>query len=109
MVFTIEHEHRAAVWINTCLERDRGRVQYAYVIPEVVVTLITLQLTPHQCVTQVGVVYERTALSVTMNAVVRRMSECDRAAGPTWASQIDKYLAGRRSDFSAPDRPRSAH
>ena len=49
MVFTVAHSHKTAVWINTAYDRASGSIQYAYVIPDVMVTLITLKIGRASC------------------------------------------------------------
>jgi len=93
MVFQIAHADRVATWVNTLFDSSTGRVQYVYVVPEVMVTVITLQLHPRGTATEVVVRYERTSLSSEADSVVREMAEHDRAAGPEWASQINAHLA----------------
>ncbi len=46
MVFTVAHSHLRAAWVNTEFDLKSGRIQYVYVIPDALVTVITLQLTP---------------------------------------------------------------
>lgn len=46
MVFQVAHGGMNAVWVNTDFDLEAGRVQYAYVIPDALVTLITIRLTP---------------------------------------------------------------
>lgn len=93
MVFTVAHGHRESVWVNTQLDWKSGRVQYVYVIPDALATLITLQLTAEGDKTRVDVEYDRTALSAEADAHVREMAEQDRAAGPEWERQVEEYLA----------------
>ena len=38
MVFRVRHGDRSAVWVNTAFDRAARRIQYVYVIPDVVVT-----------------------------------------------------------------------
>jgi hypothetical protein len=64
-----------------------------YVIPEVVVTVITLELTPDGQSTAVGVLYERTALADAANEVVKNMAAADRVAGKQWEQQINRHLS----------------
>jgi hypothetical protein len=92
MVFTVAHGHHEAVWVNTQLDLKNGRVQYAYVVPDMLATLITLQLTAEGEKTRVEVKYERTALNADADEHVRRMAEKDRAAGPEWEKQVNEYL-----------------
>jgi hypothetical protein len=93
MVFQIARGRQVATWVNTLFDPDTGRVQYVYVVPEVVVTVITLQLHSQGAGTEVTVRYERTSLSPESDAVVKAMAEHDRAAGPEWASQINAHLS----------------
>jgi hypothetical protein len=92
MVFKIRHGEKNAVWINTAFDRRAGRIQYVYVIPEVVATVITLKLVPRSGSTAVDVVYERTALDCAANETVRQMALRDRGAGEEWSRQVNQYL-----------------
>jgi hypothetical protein len=98
MVFKIRLGDRHAVWVNTTLDRVAGRVQYVYVIPDVVLTVITLQLAPNGGATSVEVVYERTALSSAANESVREMAARDSIAGMEWSRQINGYLVNHTLD-----------
>jgi hypothetical protein len=93
MVFTVRQGERNAVWVNTAFDPIGRRIQYVYVIPELVVTVITLELMPDGHSTAVGVVYERTALAAAANDVVRDMAARDRIAGAEWSRQINAYLS----------------
>ena len=93
MVFTVAHGHRTATWVNTCFDLQNGRVQYVYVLPEVLVTVITLRITPEGKRTHVAVAYDRTALNSEANEIVRKMAEDDGHSGPEWGGQINRYLA----------------
>lgn len=93
MVFKVSHEAGAAVWVNTAFDRKARRIQYVYVIPDVVVTVITLQLAPRGASTSVDVVYERTALLHSANDIVKNMALRDRLAGKEWNEQINRYLS----------------
>lgn len=93
MVFKIAHGAGNAVWVNTAFDRWARRIQYVYVIPEVVVTLITLQLTPRDGSTWIDVIYERTALLHSANDLVKNMASRDRLAGSEWSEQINRYLS----------------
>jgi hypothetical protein len=97
MVFKVSHEDKSAVWVNTAFDRTARRIQYVYVICEVLVTVITLKLTPAGYATNVEVIYERTALSAAASDFVQEMAARDRAAGQEWAQQINAHLhrAGR--------------
>ena len=94
MVFAVAHGDRNSVWVNTEFNRKMGRIQYVYVLPDMLATVITLQLTPEGRDTRVEVEYDRTALSAEQNAKVRGMAEQDRNAGAEWQQQINEYLQG---------------
>jgi hypothetical protein len=92
MVFTVAHGHRKSAWVNTELDLKNGRIQYVYVIPEALVTVITIRLTPDGKQTRVEVAYDRTSLSAEGDAHVRQMAEQDHKAGPEWEEQVNEYL-----------------
>jgi hypothetical protein len=93
MVFSVAHDHLKSVWVNTELDLQNGRIQYVYVIPDALATVITLRLKPDGNQTQVEVDYERTALSAEADGHVRHLAEGDRASGPEWEKQVNEYLA----------------
>jgi len=95
MVFSVAHEDKTAIWVNTAFDRAANRIQYVYVIPDVVVTVITLNLTPRGPSTHVSVSYERTALTGSAEELVRQMARNDKKSGPDWAEQINGYLKKR--------------
>lgn len=97
MVFTVAHNHLRSTWVNSEYDLKSGRIQYVYVIPDALVTVITLRLTPVGEQTQVEVEYERTALSAEADAHVRHLAEGDRRAGPEWEAQVNGYLVGGSS------------
>jgi len=92
MVFRVGHCDKTAIWVNTAFDQTSRRIQYVYVIPDVLVTLITLKLEPNGDSTNVDVVYERTALADAANEIVRDMAAGDRIAGEEWSQQINTYL-----------------
>ena len=96
MVFTVQHGNQKAVWVNTEFNLKDGRVQYVYVVPETLVTVISLQLTVMGNETRVDVGYDRTALNAEENARVQHLAEQDRQAGPEWAMQVNGYLKSRK-------------
>lgn len=102
MVFEIRHGDRNAVWINTAFDRMAGRIQYVYVIPDVVATVITLKLMPVSDSTIIDVVYERTALLRAANDVVKQMAARDRVADMEWGLQINGYLSRSHLGTVAP-------
>ncbi len=93
MVFTVDHDGRTGYWINTAFDLRAGRIQYVYVVPERLVTRISLTLTPQVENTHVQVTYERTALSPDANAQVETLAASDAAAGPEWGKAVNGYLA----------------
>jgi hypothetical protein len=96
MVFTVAHQHMRSAWVNTAFDPKNGRIQYVYMIPDALVTVITLNLTPQGQQTKVEVAYDRTALSPDADAHVRHMAEGDRGSGPEWEQQVNGYLAARK-------------
>jgi hypothetical protein len=92
MVFKVRHADSTAVWVNTLLDRTTGRIQYVYVIPDVLVTVISLNLKALGTSTHVDVLYERTALDAAANDRVSAMAANDRIAGAGWSRQINAYL-----------------
>lgn len=94
MVFTVAHGHKTVVWVNTTFDLDRGRIQYVYVIPDIMVTLITLTVTPEGQQTRVAVEYARTALNPDANDLVQQQADKDATEGPEWEKQINDHLKG---------------
>jgi hypothetical protein len=92
MVFKVVQGNHVAVWVNTALDRAANRIQYVYVIPDLVVTVITLRLSQTGPATHVAVTYERTALADAAGETVTQMAGRDKMAGPEWAQQINHYL-----------------
>jgi hypothetical protein len=95
MVFTVAHGDRTAIWVNTSFDPEARRVQYVYVIPGMVVTVITLKLSANGSSTHVAVTYERTALTSNANEVVSQMATHDRMSGPEWGNQVNSHLESR--------------
>jgi hypothetical protein len=93
MVFKVSVGERHAVWVNTAFDPMARRIQYVYVIPDVVVTVITLNLTPDGGSTTVDVIYERTALMPAANETVQLMASRDRLAAKQWSQQINEHLS----------------
>jgi hypothetical protein len=92
MVFKVTQGDHTAVWVNTALDRVANRIQYVYVIPDLVVTVITLRLKETGPSTHVAVTYERTALADAAGEAVSQMAARDKMAGPEWAQQINDHL-----------------
>jgi hypothetical protein len=93
MVFKVRHGDKNAVWVNTAFDRTARRIQYVYVIPDLVATVITLRLMADGDSTAIHVVYERTALLQAANDIVKEMALRDRIAGKEWSRQIDQHLS----------------
>jgi hypothetical protein len=93
MVFKVRHGDKNAVWVNTAFDRLARRIQYVYLIPDVVATVITLQLMPHGESTAIDVVYERTALLHAANDTVKEMALRDRIAAEEWSQQVNRHLS----------------
>lgn len=92
MVFTVAHDHLKSVWVNTEFNLKDGRVQYVYVIPDMLVTVITIRISPEGNATRVEVQYERTALSPEADGHVKHLRKQDRNADTEWEKQIEEYL-----------------
>jgi hypothetical protein len=97
MVFKVAQGKQTAVWVNTAFGRMANRIQYVYVLPDVLVSVITLGLKPTEESTHVQVTYERTALADAANNAVRKMAERDRISGPQWSRQIERLLHSDRT------------
>jgi hypothetical protein len=95
MVFEVGHGDKTAIWVNTVFDQTARRIQYVYLIPNMLVTVITLKLEPNADSTNIEVVYERTALAEAANEIVRDMAAGDRVAGKEWSEQINTYLRQR--------------
>ena len=96
MVFAVSHDHLSSLWVNTEFDLKNGRVQYVYVIPDAMVTVITIRLTPAGEQTRVAVRYDRTALSADADAHVQRLGKPDRQASAWWSQRINGYLAQQK-------------
>jgi hypothetical protein len=98
-VFTVKHGHATIVpWVNTAFDAQSGHVQYVYVIPNVLTTLIDVHIAAQDSQnTKVDVVYERSALTNGGDETVRHMAAQDRRAGQEWSAQINGYLQSMSS------------
>jgi hypothetical protein len=93
-VFTIKHGEHSATWICTAFDLESGYFQYAYIIPEIMVTLIDVHLNKRDAdTTAAHVVYQRTALTPEGNEHVDQFTESDRKAGPIWEQAINTHIA----------------
>ena len=94
-VFTLAHGARTATWVNTRFDLKAGRMEYVYVIPEVMTAAIAVALRPVSTdETIVEVTYRRTALDRQANDAVVAMGARDAASGPEWKAQIEAFWAG---------------
>ena len=96
MVFAVSHDHLSSTWVNTEFDLKTGRVQYVYIIPDAMVTVITIRLTPAGDQTRVDVRYDRTALSPDADAHVQRLGRPDPHAADWWDKRINGYLASQK-------------
>jgi hypothetical protein len=95
-VFTIHHGPVTAVWVNTLFDLEARHFQYAYFIPDIMVTTIDVRFTPTDANnTSVHVVYTRTALTPEGNDHVATFTNTDKSAAHDWQQAIDTYLASR--------------
>jgi hypothetical protein len=97
-VFTVQHGEHTAVWVNTVFDLAAGRMQYVYVLADLVATTIDVRL--HPIDTQhasVDVTYTRTALKADANEHVVAMGQHDAKQGPEWERSINTYLEHRSS------------
>ena len=96
MVFTVTHGGTHSVWVNTAFDPASGHVQYVYVVPGALATLIDIRVRALDSAgTSVSVAYERTALAAEVNDHVRALSAHDGASGPEWEAAIRAYLRGK--------------
>ena len=95
-VFTVRHGEHTAVWVNTLFDLKAGRMQYVYMLGDLLVTTIDVRLhatdTRH---TMVDVTYVRTALRPQANEHILAMGKNDREQGKIWEGSIHAYLHQR--------------
>jgi len=97
-VFTVNHGTSTLVWINTVFDLDARHIQYAYFLPESMVSTVDVRFNLIDAsTTQVKVVYTRTAHTPQNNELVGMMSENDRKKDKEWERAIDNYLANQKS------------
>jgi hypothetical protein len=102
-VFTIQHGEHKAVWVNTIFDLDGGRMQYVYVLGNLLATTIDVHLHPIDAQhTKVDVTYTRTALVAEANEHVAAMSKHDSKQGPEWERSINQYLEQHNTGPSRP-------
>jgi hypothetical protein len=102
-VFTVRHGAHTAVWVNTLFDLDAGRMQYAYVLGDLLVTTIDVRLhTIDAAHTKVDVTYVRTALRPEAQDHVTAMGKHDREQGKVWEDAIHAYLQRRTGPHTGP-------
>ena len=95
-VFTVRHGEHTAVWVNTLFDLKAGRMQYVYVLEDLLVTTIDVRLHSTDAGhTVADVTYVRTALRPEANDHVVAMGKNDRDQGKIWESSINAYLQRR--------------
>ena len=96
-VFIVHHGPVTAVWVNTLFDLEARHFQYAYFIPDIMVTTIDVRFNVTDAAnTGVHVVYTRTALTPDGNEHVTAFTATDKTAGHDWQNAIDAYLSARK-------------
>ena len=96
-VYTVHHGPVTAVWVNTLFDLEAQHFQYAYFIPDIMVTTIDLRFKSTDPInTQVHVVYTRTALTLEGNDHVTAFTAIDKSASRDWQQSIDSHLVSRK-------------
>lgn len=97
-VFTVRHGEHTAVWVNTVFDLAAGRMQYVYLLGDLLATTIDVRLRSIDAQhTEVDVTYTRTALIPEANNHVAQMSRHDAKQGPEWERSINTYLQNRNA------------
>jgi hypothetical protein len=92
-VFTLRHGEDTAVWVNTLFDLDGGRMQYVYVLGNLLATTISVRLRAKDALhTKVDVTYDRTALRPEANGHMTMLAQHDRKQGEVWEKAINDYL-----------------
>jgi hypothetical protein len=95
-VFTVRCGEHTAVWVNTLFDLKAGRVQYVYMLADLLVTTIDVRLHAIDAGhTKVDVTYVRTALRPDANSHVVALGEHDREQAKVWEVAIHSYLQQR--------------
>lgn len=95
-VFTVRHGEHSAVWVNTLFDVANGRMQYVYVLADLLATTIDVRLHAIGATrTKVDVTYVRTALRPEASEHAVMMGKYDSEQGPVWESKINAYLERR--------------
>lgn len=97
-VFTIQHGPMNAVWVNTLFDVEGRHFQYVYFLHDLMVTVIDVRFKPVSAnLTEVNVVYTRTALTPEGNEHVTALNASDKTSGKEWQEAIDTYQAASRT------------
>ena len=92
-VFTVSHDARKSVWVNTLFDLSAGRMQYVSFIPDLLVSVVDVRLTAlDPNTTGVEVTYVRTALSVAANEEVHALARTALTSGSDWQTAIQGCL-----------------
>jgi hypothetical protein len=84
------------VWVNTLFDPAAGRMQYVSFIPDRLVSVVDVRLTPvNLSSTSVEVSYARTALDPAANDDVEALGKSDSKSGPDWQQAIEGCLGGQ--------------
>lgn len=95
-VFTVHHGGHTAVWVNTLFDVDGGRMQYVYMLADLLVTTIDVRLHATDAThTKVDVTYVRTALRPEADEHVFALGKHDAEQGTVWEKAINTYLERR--------------
>jgi hypothetical protein len=96
-VFTVQRGPHNSIWVNTLFDLAGGRMQYVSFVPDTLVSIVDVRLTPlDSSRTSVEVTYARTALDVAANDQVHAMGKSDGESGPEWQQAIEECLGGQR-------------
>jgi hypothetical protein len=91
-VFRVQKGEHSSIWVNTLFDLPAGRVQYVYVLGEILVTRIDIRIKSggdHK--TNVSVTYERTALNSSANNRVKSLAKADAGSADEWRNAINSY------------------
>jgi hypothetical protein len=97
-VFTVQHGPFTATWVNTLFDLEARHFIYAYFMPGIMVTTIDVRFqSSNPTITEVHVVYTRTALTPEGNDHVTTLTANDKSAAHEWQRAINACIASRNS------------
>jgi hypothetical protein len=97
-VFRVQKGEHSSIWVNTIYDLTAGRVQYVYVIGDLLVTRIDIRLVRNGATkTDVSVTYERTALDPSANHHVSSLAKADAGSADEWRAAINAYGASMKA------------